>query len=160
MYSPLPPPNSPPPPISSHLRHLNSHILYLRYNHHHQNQLDLGSRRCCWWWLLLGVVRGYSTVAKHQKKMRLNFGGTACKRRSGTPSMRAQPEATEALAGSPAHESPPSVSQPKLLGSQLQRIWPPPLAQIINRPSPLAQVPASSLDQPQNDGLARGQQAA
>ncbi|CAI9768188.1 unnamed protein product [Fraxinus pennsylvanica] len=45
------------------------------------------------------------------------------------------------------------------LSSRLQRIRPLPLAQIINRPPPLAQVPAFGLDPPQNDGLVGGQQA-
>ncbi|KAL2498025.1 vq motif-containing protein 9 [Abeliophyllum distichum] len=71
-------------------------------------------------------------------------------------------DVVQKLTGSPAHERPPPVSQPRPPSSRLQRIRPPPLSQIFNRPPPLAQVSArltSSADPPQKDGLAGGQRA-
>lgn len=50
-------------------------------------------------------------------------------------------DVVQKLTGSPAHERfsapPPPIHQPKAASSRLQRIRPPPLAQISNRPPPL-----------------------
>lgn len=48
-------------------------------------------------------------------------------------------DVVQKLTGSPAHErisTPPPIQQPKAASSRLQRIRPPPLAQISNRPPP------------------------
>lgn len=52
-------------------------------------------------------------------------------------------DVVQKLTGSPAHErmsTPPPIHQPKPPSSRLQRIRPPPLVQIGNRPSPLLSV--------------------
>ncbi|XP_022884872.1 VQ motif-containing protein 9-like [Olea europaea var. sylvestris] len=57
------------------------------------------------------------------------------------------------LTGSPSHERPPPVSHPRPPSSRLQRIRPPPLAQISNHPPPLAQGPTYGVDLAQKDVL-------
>ncbi|XP_075511838.1 VQ motif-containing protein 9-like isoform X2 [Primulina tabacum] len=59
-------------------------------------------------------------------------------------------DVVQKLTGSPSHErfpTPPPVSQPRPSSSRLQRIRPPPLAQIGNRPPQLTQV----VPRPPND---------
>ncbi|KAM3342466.1 VQ motif-containing protein 9 [Capsicum galapagoense] len=52
-------------------------------------------------------------------------------------------DVVQKLTGSPAHErisTPPPIQQPKAASSRLQRIRPPPLSQINNRPPPFVNV--------------------
>ncbi|KAK4352385.1 hypothetical protein RND71_027903 [Anisodus tanguticus] len=55
-------------------------------------------------------------------------------------------DVVQKLTGSPAHErisTPPPIQQPKAPSSRLQRIRPPPLAQISNRPPPFVNAVAA-----------------
>ncbi|KAI3460048.1 hypothetical protein Pfo_016711 [Paulownia fortunei] len=69
-------------------------------------------------------------------------------------------DVVQKLTGSPAHERiptpPPPATHPRPPSSRLQRIRPPPLAQISNRPPQLTQI----LPRPQNDSGQRGPAAA
>ncbi|XP_019190375.1 PREDICTED: VQ motif-containing protein 9-like [Ipomoea nil] len=64
-------------------------------------------------------------------------------------------DVVQKLTGSPAHErmsTPPPIHQPKPPSSRLQRIRPPPLVQIGNRPSPLLTVAGPPLLLPGGGG--------
>ncbi|XP_031115024.1 VQ motif-containing protein 9-like [Ipomoea triloba] len=65
-------------------------------------------------------------------------------------------DVVQKLTGSPAHErmsTPPPIHQPKPPSSRLQRIRPPPLVQIGNRPSPLLTVAGPPLLLPSGGGF-------
>lgn len=68
-------------------------------------------------------------------------------------------DVVQKLTGSPAHERfstpPPPIHQPKPASSRLQRIRPPPLAQISNRPPPLLNGAVAPPPQPPFGAMAR-----
>lgn len=69
-------------------------------------------------------------------------------------------DVVQKLTGSPAHErisTPPPIQQPKAASSRLQRIRPPPLAQINNRPPPFVNVSNNAVAAAGGSGFVGGQ---